>query len=90
MSNIPKSASYVGTVEFENGNKTAIWAYTLANGESAAYQSVNNGRAKRVSGGNFRQFVKELDFALNEEEAWWADSPNEVVLGIWGQIVHRF
>lgn len=81
---VNQSASFIGTVEFKNGNRTRIWIGANSNtGETVVWQqTLFSGKAQwnrdsRVTGRNIRKFADELNFVLKEGEAKWVERPND-------------
>ena len=76
MSVIHKSARWVGTLEFKNGNRTEIWLGQNRNlGTDIVWQVLNKGRPSRVTGGNIQRLAEEIVTLVEVDgEARWSET----------------
>lgn len=86
---VPLSASYVGKLVMNNGNKVRIWAHTNANtGQPVVYQRVawadgTFGKVVSTVGRNRIKMIQSLNETLNEGQASWEGERNDAVLDMW-------
>lgn len=70
---INKSATFIGTLEFTNGNSTAIYLGVNSNlGSAILWQKTVGRRAGKFTGRNIALVVKEIRAVLANGEAVWA------------------
>lgn len=82
---INKSATKIGTVVFNNGNRNTLYIGANRNtGETIVWQKLEGSRSKRVTGKNIAKLADELDFFLNEGMAHWEGTINHAALDILG------
>lgn len=80
MARINLNASRIGTLEFKNGNRTILDLGTNSNtGEAIVWQTVNNGRASRVTGKNLNRLAGDISDAIFEGDAKWLDRDDAVL-----------
>ena len=78
---INKSASKIGTIEFKNGNKTALYIGANSNtGATIVWQVVNGGRSTRLTGKHLPLLAGELANVLAIGDAKWIDDVNAAAL----------
>ncbi len=78
---INKSASAIGTLEFNNGNKTALYIGTNRNtGATIVWQVVNGGRSTRLTGKHLPLLAGELAHVLAIGDAKWIGDVNTAAL----------
>lgn len=79
---INKSATFIGTLKFKNGNQTRLFVGSNHNtGETIVWQQTlyngKWGKDHRVTGRNIRPLMEEVNFVLKEGEAVWSERPTE-------------
>lgn len=82
---IHKSAAKIGTIEFANGKRNALFVGSNSNtGETILWQQVQGRRAQRVTGRNIANLVAELVECLRTGEAKWIGEFNAAALAAIG------
>lgn len=78
MTYINKSASKIGTIEFENGITNTLYiGFNSNTNEAIFWQSPSNGRPSRLTGKNIRKILLELVDVLNGGEGKWVGFRNK-------------
>ncbi len=76
-----KSATLIGTVVFDNGNRNTIHVGLNHNtGETIVWQQQEGKRSSRITGRNIEPFLSEIDHVLCEGEAHWDGEVNRAAL----------
>ena len=78
---INKSASKIGTLQFDNGRCTDLHVGHNSNtGATILWQQVHGQRASRVTGGNIARIMAEVFQVLEQGEARWVGDLNVTAL----------
>jgi hypothetical protein len=71
---INKSATFLGTLAFANGNRTAVHVGLNSNlGTTIVWQTMNGGKPSRITGQNIARWLEEVDEVLLSGDAEWAE-----------------
>lgn len=78
---INKSASKIGNLVFNNGNRLALYIGANSNtGETIVWQVLNGGKSKRVTGKNVSGLATELAEVLTTNAGGWVGEVNAAAL----------